>query len=109
MRRIAYQNGGTTSVLTTFMRAVLFVNYQLARDVLKCPLSHVFPLRWEDVKKDLLNYFESELSQKLEIFDGSTEGSNLTYDVQIVTQHEKTSAIISLIKKEIPNSEDGAR
>ena len=60
----------------------------------------------EDVKKDLLNYFESELSQKLEIFDGGTGRSNSL--MMFRYQHEKTSAIISLIKKEIPNSEDGA-
>ena len=62
----------------------------------------------EDVKRELLDYFENELSQKLEVFDGGTERSNLTYDVQIVTQHEKTSAIISLINDKIPNMEDGA-
>ena len=61
----------------------------------------------QDVKEELLRYFQTQLGMELEEFDGGTERTNLEYTVRIVTEYEKPAVIHDYLSTLIPSKEDG--
>lgn len=56
-----------------------------------------------DVVEDICQHFQLELDQKLELFQGGVERSNLSYEVHLVTQTAKYARVDQLIEERLPS------
>ena len=72
------------------------------------PISCLTATAKNDVKQELLQYFEKELNQSLELLDGGTERSNLSYDVSIVSEPQKPFRAHELLLDHLPSRKEGA-
>lgn len=61
-----------------------------------------------DVVEEIQQHFHQELSQKLMLFDGGAERTNLDFEVQVVNSADKRSRVKQLLMERLPNPEDGA-
>ncbi|MBF0470144.1 MAG: RecQ family ATP-dependent DNA helicase [Gammaproteobacteria bacterium] len=60
----------------------------------------------EDVKAEIMQFFQNHLQQEMTLFDGKGERENLSFEVQVVSRLEKFSRIQSLLSERL--QEDGA-
>ncbi|MDA7756687.1 RecQ family ATP-dependent DNA helicase [Opitutales bacterium] len=72
------------------------------------PISCLTATAKNDVKQELLQYFEKELNQSLELLDGGTERGNLSYDVSIVSEPQKPFRAHELLLDHLPSRKEGA-
>jgi ATP-dependent DNA helicase RecQ len=61
----------------------------------------------QDVKEELIHYFQTQLGIELEEFDGGTERTNLEYTVRLVKEYEKPTVIHEYLSALVPSKEDG--
>ena len=58
-----------------------------------------------DVKQEIVDYFQSTLGQELRLFEGSVERDNLSFEVHSVTQENKYSALQHVLKQRLEYTE----
>ncbi len=54
-----------------------------------------------DVKQEIVDYFQSTLGQELTLFEGGVERDNLSFEVHSVTQENKYSALQQVLKQRL--------
>lgn len=57
----------------------------------------------QDVKSEILDYFNRELGQKLDVFEGGVKRDNLHFEVQTVTRAEKYSRLHQILRERLPD------
>jgi ATP-dependent DNA helicase RecQ len=55
----------------------------------------------EDVKQEIMDYFQTNLGLTLRLFNGEAQRDNLVFEVQIVTEVEKFGRIDSLLRERL--------
>ena len=55
-----------------------------------------------DVKKEILEHFQSDLGQSLTLFESSIERENLHFEVQLVTSNEKLRQVHEILERRLP-------
>lgn len=58
----------------------------------------------QDVKAELLDYFRRELGQELTVFEGGVERSNLSFEVQLVSSHDKLQRLHDILTENLPSN-----
>ena len=109
MKLTVFQSGVTISALTIFMQVGVYERLQGNRGKLRHPPVACFSATAkEDVKQELLDFFKKELDQELTVFDGGTDRPNLSYNVHIVSEHQKPGTVCELISTRLKDPGDGA-
>jgi ATP-dependent DNA helicase RecQ len=61
----------------------------------------------QDVKAEILDYFLKVLGQELTVFEGGVERSNLSFEVQLVSPHEKLQRLHDILSENLPSNGTG--
>ncbi|VGO18983.1 RecQ family ATP-dependent DNA helicase [Pontiella sulfatireligans] len=92
-----------------YLYASRFIRELSAEQAVPCPPVACFTATAkQDVVEEILKHFETELSQKLNLFDGGAERVNLQFDVEVVNSAEKRARVVELLRERLPNEGDGA-
>lgn len=60
-----------------------------------------------DVKEEIITYFKTETGRDLKLFEGGVERTNLKFEVQSVTKHEKLERVHDLLSDRLGQHSDG--
>lgn len=61
----------------------------------------------QDVQAEILDYFRQTLGQELTVFEGGVERRNLSFEVQLVSSHEKLQRLHDTLTEHLPSNDTG--
>ncbi len=88
-----------------YLYASRFIRELARRQHVECPPVACFTATAKrDVIEEILHHFEQELSQRLKVFDGGAERTNLWFEVQMVDSAEKEARVLQLLQDCVPEN-----
>lgn len=92
---------------TDYLYAARFIReFSKRQKVPMAPVACFTATAKKSVREEIIGYFQRELGQELEVFEGGVDRDNLVFEVQTVSKAEKFERIHYLLRQRLP--EDGA-
>lgn len=91
-----------------YLYAARFIKEFAARQDTEVPPVQCFTATAkQDVKAEILDYFRQNLGQELTVFEGGVERRNLSFEVQLVSSHEKFERLHDILTEHLPSNDTG--
>ena len=89
---------------TDYLYAARFIReFSKAQKVPMAPIACFTATAKKSVREEIVDYFQRELGQELQLFEGGVDRDNLQFEVQTVSKAEKYERIQQLIAERVPD------